>query len=91
VFVKVEEMTPTEADVLLAERLLERRSRAGSVLSDEQAQAGRRRSKTSFVKLVKSSDWSFKKIFFLTCYLDPEPHGSAFIFKPGSGSGSAFA
>ena len=39
--VQVEEMTPTEADVLLAERLLERRSRAGSVLSDEQAQAGR--------------------------------------------------
>ena len=31
-------MTPTEADLLLADRLLERRSRAGSVLSDEQAQ-----------------------------------------------------
>lgn len=30
-------MTPTEADVLLADRLLERRSRTGSVLSDEQA------------------------------------------------------
>jgi len=34
----VEEMTPTEADILLTDRLLERRSRAGSVLSDEQAQ-----------------------------------------------------
>jgi hypothetical protein len=34
-------MTPSEADVLLAERLLERRSRAGSVLSDQQAQAGK--------------------------------------------------
>lgn len=31
-------MTPTEADHLLADRLMERRSRAGSVLSDQQAQ-----------------------------------------------------
>ena len=36
--VKVEDMTPTEAEVLLADRLMERRSRAGSVLSDEQAE-----------------------------------------------------
>ncbi len=41
VFLQVDEMTPSEADVLLAERLLERRSRAGSVLSDQQAQAGK--------------------------------------------------
>jgi hypothetical protein len=34
----VEEMTPTEAEVLLADKLMERRSRAGSVLSDEQAE-----------------------------------------------------
>ena len=34
----VEAMTPTEADNLLAERLMERRSRAGSVLSDQQAE-----------------------------------------------------
>ena len=34
----VEEMTPTEAEVMLADKLMERRSRAGSVLSDEQAQ-----------------------------------------------------
>ena len=34
----VDEMTPTEADNLLADRLMERRSRAGSVLSDEQAE-----------------------------------------------------
>jgi hypothetical protein len=40
-FLQVDEMTPSEADVLLAERLLERRSRAGSVLSDQQAQAGK--------------------------------------------------
>ena len=33
---KVEDMTPTEADHLLAERLMERRNRTGSVLSDEQ-------------------------------------------------------
>ena len=31
-------MTPREADILLADHLMERRSRAGSVLSDEQAQ-----------------------------------------------------
>ncbi len=41
IFLQVDEMTPSEADVLLAERLLERRSRAGSVLSDQQAQAGK--------------------------------------------------
>ena len=34
----VDEMTPTEAEVMLADKLMERRSRAGSVLSDEQAQ-----------------------------------------------------
>ena len=34
----VDEMTPTEAENLLADRLMERRSRAGSVLSDEQAE-----------------------------------------------------
>jgi len=34
----VEEMTPIEAEVLLADKLMERRSRAGSVLSDEQAE-----------------------------------------------------
>lgn len=34
----IEEMTPTEAEVLLADKLMERRSRAGSVLSDEQAE-----------------------------------------------------
>ena len=34
----IEVMTPTEAEVMLAEKLMERRSRAGSVLSDEQAQ-----------------------------------------------------
>lgn len=34
----IDEMTPTEAEVMLADRLMERRSRAGSVLSDEQAQ-----------------------------------------------------
>ena len=34
----IEEMTPVEAEVLLADKLMERRSRAGSVLSDEQAQ-----------------------------------------------------
>merc|ERR1719264_771703 len=34
----VDEMTPVEADNLLADRLMERRSRAGSVLSDEQAE-----------------------------------------------------
>ena len=31
-------MTPKEAEILLADHLMERRSRAGSVLSDEQAQ-----------------------------------------------------
>ncbi len=41
ILTQVDEMTPSEADVLLAERLLERRSRAGSVLSDQQAQAGK--------------------------------------------------
>ena len=34
----IEEMTPVECEVLLADSLMERRSRAGSVLSDEQAQ-----------------------------------------------------
>ena len=34
----VDEMTPVEAENLLADRLMERRSRAGSVLSDEQAE-----------------------------------------------------
>ena len=34
----VDEMTPTEAELMLADKLMERRSRAGSVLSDEQAQ-----------------------------------------------------
>ena len=34
----IEVMTPTEAEVMLADKLMERRSRAGSVLSDEQAQ-----------------------------------------------------
>ena len=34
----VDEMTPGEAENLLADRLMERRSRAGSVLSDEQAE-----------------------------------------------------
>ena len=35
---RVEQMTTSEADLLLADRLMERRSRAGSVLSDEQAE-----------------------------------------------------
>ena len=34
----IEEMTAVECEVLLADKLMERRSRAGSVLSDEQAQ-----------------------------------------------------
>jgi hypothetical protein len=36
---------------------------------------------------VKSTcNWSLKKILFLTCYLDPDPYGSAFVIKVGSGA-----
>jgi hypothetical protein len=64
IFMQVDEMTPSEADVLLAERLLERRSRAGSVLSDQQAQVGQNR----FSKLRgKTSAYGcYKKDCFMT-------------------------
>ena len=70
----IPEMTPSEAEVLLADRLMERRSRAGSVLSVEHSQAEMEMGFREYVGNMLSYDteftvfYSFSLFFSLLSY-----------------------